>query len=67
MHDAATLAFYDREAVAYAARDHLEARSVPLDRFLDALPPGAAILELGCGGGYDGVARDWLICQAVKP
>jgi SAM-dependent methyltransferase len=51
MHDAATLAFYDREAAAYAARNYQEARSAPLDRFLDMLPPGAAILELGCGGG----------------
>jgi SAM-dependent methyltransferase len=54
-HDAATLAFYDREAGAYVARrqdDKLER----LHAFLDRLAPGASILELGCGGGRDAEA-----------
>ncbi|HEX3917901.1 MAG TPA: class I SAM-dependent methyltransferase [Caulobacteraceae bacterium] len=54
-HDAATLAFYDREAGVYAARPQA-AHSPRLERFLDALAPGAAILELGCGGGRDAEA-----------
>ena len=52
--DAATLAFYDAEALAYAARwvepsDHLAA-------FLASLPTGARVLELGCGNGRDTAA-----------
>ncbi|WP_064705492.1 class I SAM-dependent methyltransferase [Rhizobium bangladeshense] len=50
-HDS-TSAFYDNNAEIYASR----ARSLPkqkLDAFLARLAPGAAILELGCGGGQD--------------
>ena len=51
LHDEATLAFYDREAGAYAARKD---RAGPhLAAFLEKLEPGAKILELGCGGGQD--------------
>ena len=51
LHDADTLAFYDREAAAYAARK----RGAPerLHRFLEQLRPRACILELGCGAGQD--------------
>ncbi|MGO7420536.1 SAM-dependent methyltransferase, partial [Rhizobium ruizarguesonis] len=47
-----TSAFYEENAETYANR----ARSLPkqrLDAFLAGLAPGAAILELGCGGGQD--------------
>ncbi|AYG59501.1 class I SAM-dependent DNA methyltransferase [Rhizobium jaguaris] len=47
-----TSSFYDENAATYAVRD----RSLPqrrLDAFLNALPAGASILELGCGGGQD--------------
>jgi cyclopropane fatty-acyl-phospholipid synthase-like methyltransferase len=47
-----TSAFYDANAETYASRE----RRLPatrLDAFLAALPPGARILELGCGGGQD--------------
>ncbi|MDL2397642.1 class I SAM-dependent DNA methyltransferase [Rhizobium mayense] len=47
-----TSSFYDDNAAVYAVRD----RSLPqrrLDAFLNALPAGASILELGCGGGQD--------------
>lgn len=50
--DEATLAFYASEAPDYAASGpggigrHLEP-------FLERLPPGALILELGCGSGRD--------------
>lgn len=52
LFDAATLAFYAKEAPDYAASGpggigrHLEG-------FLDRLPAGARILELGCGSGRD--------------
>ncbi|MEB3042429.1 class I SAM-dependent methyltransferase [Rhizobium mulingense] len=52
MHSDSTSTFYDENAEAYASR----ARSLPkqqLDAFLARLAPGAAILELGCGGGQD--------------
>lgn len=51
-HDPETLAFYDREAKAYAAR-RLVKSNPRLDAFIAALAPGAAVLELGCGGGQD--------------
>lgn len=53
MTDARTRAFYDTEAHAYAAR----ARIAPhLGDFISALPPGAPVLDLGCGGGQDSAA-----------
>jgi SAM-dependent methyltransferase len=54
-HDPETLAFYDREAGVYAARQQ-DAELRRLHRFLDGLVPGATILELGCGGGRDAEA-----------
>ncbi|AYG66596.1 MULTISPECIES: class I SAM-dependent methyltransferase [unclassified Rhizobium] len=50
--DDPTSSFYDHSAAVYAVRD----RSLPqrrLDAFLNTLPAGASILELGCGGGQD--------------
>ncbi len=52
MSDAATIAFYDREAPGYT----LSGAQGPhrhLDAFLDTLTQGANILELGCGAGRD--------------
>ncbi|MBU2033544.1 MAG: class I SAM-dependent methyltransferase [Alphaproteobacteria bacterium] len=52
MADAATLAFYREQAPRYTeAFDRKPSRH--LDQFLDRLPRGARILELGCGGGRD--------------
>jgi SAM-dependent methyltransferase len=51
-YDAETLAFYEREAATYAGRPQA-GRFPRLWRFLEGLRPGAAILELGCGGGRD--------------
>lgn len=51
-HDDATLAFYDREAAAYAARREAEG-SRELEGFIAGLGPGASVLDLGCGGGQD--------------
>ena len=47
-----TLQFYRRNAEAYANRE-ITSRHVRLTRFLALLPPGAAVLELGCGAGGD--------------
>lgn len=56
-----TLSFYAREAAAYAARERFapgRSRGADdyarrMDAFLTVLPPGGAILELGCGvAGY---------------
>ncbi len=47
-----SLHFYDENAALYAARD----RGLPerqMTRFVERLPPGARILELGCGAGGD--------------
>ena len=50
--DDATLQFYRRNAEAYAKRE-ITSRYARLTKFLALLPPGAAILELGCGAGSD--------------
>jgi SAM-dependent methyltransferase len=47
--DKATLRFYRENAQAYAEREI--ASHTRLTRFLALLPPGASILELGCGAG----------------
>ncbi len=50
--DAQTATFYASNARAYLAkRPDLVTPQLPA--FLDTLPPGARILELGCGGGQD--------------
>ncbi|EHS53833.1 Methyltransferase type 12 [Rhizobium sp. PDO1-076] len=50
--DRETLEFYAREAEAYGqwSKDHQNPR---LETFLSNLPPGARVLELGCGYGRD--------------
>lgn len=53
--DPTTLAFYATEAEAYADRQR-GVDDARLDPFLAKLPAGAAILELGCGGGQDSQA-----------
>lgn len=50
--DPETLSFYAAEARAYAAR-WPEGNFADLSAFLDRLPPGATVLELGCGSGRD--------------
>lgn len=52
--DAATLDFYAAEAQAYAGRSR-EAGHARIAAFAAALPDGARVLELGCGGGHDSV------------
>jgi SAM-dependent methyltransferase len=50
--DEATLQFYRGNAEAYAKRT-FTSRQARLMAFLALLPPGASILELGCGAGGD--------------
>ncbi|MGF1551292.1 MAG: class I SAM-dependent methyltransferase [Paracoccaceae bacterium] len=50
--DRETLAFYDANAAGYAAKSHLDAYRAHLDRFAAGLPPGGAVLDLGCGDGW---------------
>ena len=50
--DEETLQFYRGNAEAYARRT-FTSRQARLTAFLALLPPGAAILELGCGAGGD--------------
>ena len=50
--DEETLQFYRGNAEAYAGRT-FTSRQARLTAFLALLPPGAAILELGCGAGGD--------------
>ncbi len=50
--DPDTLAFYQERAPHWVFHSG-ERHSHQLDAFLDRLPPGAAVLELGCGGGRD--------------
>lgn len=52
-HDPATLAFYEAEAEIYATQGQVSRR---LAAFLDDLPAGGRVLELGCGGGQDAEA-----------
>ena len=50
--DETTLQFYRGNAEAYAGRE-ITSRQARLTAFLAPLPPGARILELGCGAGGD--------------
>jgi SAM-dependent methyltransferase len=50
--DPETLAFYAAEAPVYTASGK-DGSFKHLEPFLALLLPGASILELGCGGGYD--------------
>jgi SAM-dependent methyltransferase len=50
--DFATLKFYAAEAPVYTASGK-DGSFRHLEPFLALLQPGASILELGCGGGYD--------------
>ena len=50
--DAETIAFYDREAKAYAARSARSPLPKAFHDFAAALPDGAVVLDYGCGGGW---------------
>ena len=50
--DDETLTFYRDNAATYAARER-KPPTARLAAFIGRLPPGAAVLDLGCGGGQD--------------
>ena len=50
--DPDTIAFYQARAPHYVLKFG-QRHSYQLDAFLDRLPPGGAVLELGCGAGQD--------------
>ena len=50
--DAATYQYYTERAPHYTM-SFAQSHSWQLDPFLDRLPPGARVLEIGCGGGQD--------------
>lgn len=50
--DPDTIAFYQGRAPHYVLTFG-QAHSYQLDPFLDRIPPGGRVLELGCGGGQD--------------
>ena len=50
--DEETLQFYRSHAEAYAGRE-ITSRHARMTAFLAQVPPGAVILELGCGAGGD--------------
>lgn len=54
-HDEDTLRFYDDFAPTYVASG-TGGVSRHLAAFLDMLPPGSRVLDLGCGGGRDALA-----------
>lgn len=51
MSDDRTLSVYDARAADYADRFARSGPDPRLDAFLDALPPGGTVLDLGCGPG----------------
>lgn len=51
MSDKETLAVYDAKVDDYARLTDLKTPDEDLQRFLSALPPGARVLDLGCGPG----------------
>ena len=51
MADAKTIAIYDTKAQAYAEMVSRDAPDAALQVFMDALPPGGRVLDLGCGPG----------------
>jgi SAM-dependent methyltransferase len=65
--DRETLDFYERRGREWAAALPHAVQSPELDSFLDLLPPGARILELGCGDGRDAermIARGFDACPS---
>lgn len=52
--DKQTLDVYAQEAAKYATRDRKERADGFLEPFIAMMPPGAVILDLGCGAGWAG-------------
>jgi SAM-dependent methyltransferase len=55
--DRATLEYYSGAVERFSNQPHDRGFvSEPMNRFVSALPPGAEVLELGCGAGQDAAA-----------
>ncbi|MGZ9809454.1 class I SAM-dependent DNA methyltransferase [Pseudoroseicyclus sp. H15] len=54
--DAGTIAYYDSHSADYAALRAADLPSKHLAAFTERLPPGAAVLDLGCGSGASAAA-----------
>lgn len=54
--DAETIAVYDARAAEYAEMTSPERGNAALASFIAALPPGGAVLDLGCGPGHSAAA-----------
>ena len=48
-----TLDFYDRNAAVYAQTTSALSLMAEIERFAALVPPGAKVLDVGCGGGRD--------------
>ena len=56
MTDAETLAAYARDAARYTAMPMTDLQTQALADFIDRLPPGARVLDVGCGPGLQAAA-----------
>lgn len=54
--DKRTQRYYADAAAAYAAAEPGKKLVVMRNQFQSMLPPGAAVIDLGCGGGHDSLA-----------
>ena len=52
--DQQTIEIYSKEAAKYAVRDRKERADGFLEPFISMMPPGAVVLDLGCGSGWAG-------------
>jgi SAM-dependent methyltransferase len=55
MADARTIALYDAKAADYAKLVQSDAADAQLQAFMDLLPKGAGVLDLGCGPAFASV------------
>lgn len=53
--DPKTIEIYAQEAAKYDTRDRKERASGFLEPFIGMMPPGAVVLDLGCGAGWAAV------------
>ncbi|MCM2562609.1 class I SAM-dependent methyltransferase [Lutimaribacter sp. EGI FJ00015] len=65
--DDETLRVYDARAAEYARVTHTDTPGPLLAAFITALPPGARVLDLGCGPGVDAghMAAAGLVVEAL--
>lgn len=64
MPDAKTISFYDNEAERYAKLTHTDSESDNLIAFMELLPEGGSVLDLGCGPAN---ASAYMRNRGIKP